>query len=66
MSSSLGQLGVDPRVVRVKLSEDEIAAADAVVLLVDHEDFDLELVADHARYILDTQNCMTGTNIDRL
>ena len=62
----VAELGVDPRVVRVKLSEDEIAAADAVVVLVDHEDFDLELVADHARYVLDTQNCMVGANIDRL
>ena len=60
------ELGVDPRVIRVKLSEDEIAAADAVVVLVDHEDFDLELVNDAARYVLDTRNCMVGANVDRL
>lgn len=56
----------DPRVTRVALSESEVAAADAVVVLVDHEDFDLDLVTRHARCILDTRNCMTGSNVERL
>lgn len=44
---------VDDRVRRVELSADELAAADAVVLVTDHEVFDLDLVTTHARCVLD-------------
>ncbi|MFN2606290.1 MAG: nucleotide sugar dehydrogenase, partial [Acidimicrobiales bacterium] len=54
----------DPRVVldegggsstRVDASPEELAAADAVVVLADHDDFDYEAVAAHASYVLDTR-----------
>jgi UDP-N-acetyl-D-glucosamine dehydrogenase len=44
---------VDPRIVRVEVTQEEIEQADAVVLLTDHDDFDYELVGAHARYVLD-------------
>jgi UDP-N-acetyl-D-glucosamine dehydrogenase len=47
---------VDKRVVRVDCTQAELAAADAVVLLVDHDAFDLAEVAAHAPYVLDTRN----------
>jgi UDP-N-acetyl-D-glucosamine dehydrogenase len=47
---------VDPRIRLVELDRDEIAGADAVVLLVDHDAFDLELVESAARYVLDTRH----------
>jgi UDP-N-acetyl-D-glucosamine dehydrogenase len=47
---------VDRRVVRVDASPDELSAADAVVLLADHDVFDLESVATHARCVLDTRH----------
>lgn len=33
----------------------ELEAADAVVLLTDHDEFDLDAVRTHARYVLDTR-----------
>jgi UDP-N-acetyl-D-glucosamine dehydrogenase len=44
---------IDPRVVCVDLTTQEIADADAVVLLTDHDSIDLDLVASQARYVLD-------------
>ena len=49
---------VDRRVTRVDCTPAELAAADAVVLLVDHDAFDLDAVATHATYVLDTRNCL--------
>ena len=46
---------VEGQVTRVGCSREEIAAADAVVLLTDHDAFDLESVRTHARYVLDTR-----------
>jgi UDP-N-acetyl-D-glucosamine dehydrogenase len=54
---------VDPaqvgcEVTLVDLTPDEIAGADAVVLLADHDAFCLESVAEHAQYVLDTRRCL--------
>jgi UDP-N-acetyl-D-glucosamine dehydrogenase len=57
---------VDRRVVRVTLTADQIAAADAVVLLADHDAFDLNLVVQHARYVLDTRHRLTGPTVESL
>lgn len=40
----------------VELSAEQIRRADAVIVVVDHDDFDAELVRRHARYVLDTRN----------
>jgi UDP-N-acetyl-D-glucosamine dehydrogenase len=65
---------VDPHVVealhhgdalrRVELTVEEIAAADAVVLLTDHDEFDFDMVRANARYVLDTRRRMTGANVE--
>ncbi len=57
---------LDMSVTRVDASADEIAAADAVVLLADHDAFDLDLVAGNARYVLDTRHRLTGGNVEHL
>jgi UDP-N-acetyl-D-glucosamine dehydrogenase len=58
---------VDGRVVRVDATPDELAAADAVVLLADHDAFDLDEVATHARLVLDTRRRLGGgANVDYL
>jgi UDP-N-acetyl-D-glucosamine dehydrogenase len=49
---------VDRRVIRAELTPGEMEAADAVVILTDHEVFDLNVVLDHARYVLDTRHCL--------
>jgi UDP-N-acetyl-D-glucosamine dehydrogenase len=68
--------GADPHVVeaghlyegvrRVEPTAQELAAADAVVLLTDHDSFDYELVREHAKYVLDTRRRLAGPNIEVL
>ncbi len=58
---------VDPRIAFVEPTPEECGAADAVVLLVDHDAFDLDVVCLHARYVLDTRNRLRGgSNVERL
>jgi UDP-N-acetyl-D-glucosamine dehydrogenase len=58
-----GQLpdGVD----RVDAIADELSRSDAVVLLVDHEAFDLDAVA-RAPYVLDCRHRLHGPNVEHL
>jgi UDP-N-acetyl-D-glucosamine dehydrogenase len=57
---------VDRRVVRVAVTAEQLAAADAVILLADHDAFDLDLVVEHAGYVLDTRHRVTGPNVESL
>jgi len=50
----------------VELTAEEVRKADAVLLLVDHDRFDLELVAAEARYVLDTRRCLEGPTVEHL
>lgn len=50
----------------VDLTAEEIRKADAVVLLVDHDEFDLALLAEEATYVLDTRRCMQGPTVEHL
>jgi UDP-N-acetyl-D-glucosamine dehydrogenase len=47
---------VDERVSRVECTPAELADADAVILLTDHDAFDIDEIATHASYVLDTRN----------
>jgi len=50
-----------------ELTAEELEAAEAVVVLVDHDRFDPDLVRRHSRRILDTRNWLgPGEQIDRL
>jgi UDP-N-acetyl-D-glucosamine dehydrogenase len=54
-------------VTPVELTPDELAAADAVVALVDHDAFDAQTVVRHARYVLDTRGWLpAGETVERL
>jgi UDP-N-acetyl-D-glucosamine dehydrogenase len=57
---------VDSRVEMVPLTAEQIAGADAVVLLADHDAFDLDLVLENARYVLDTRHRLTGPTVESL
>ncbi|MBV9041194.1 MAG: nucleotide sugar dehydrogenase [Acidimicrobiia bacterium] len=57
---------IDGRVVRVELTPGELEAADAVVLLTDHDAFDLPLVERHARWVLDTRRRLSGPTVEYL
>jgi UDP-N-acetyl-D-glucosamine dehydrogenase len=50
----------------VPLNDAELDAADAVVLVTDHDAFDLERVAARAGYVLDTRGRISGPNVERL
>ena len=57
---------VDERVARVELTAEELAAADAVVLLTDHDAFDWKLVREHAAFVFDTRHRLAGEHIEYL
>jgi UDP-N-acetyl-D-glucosamine dehydrogenase len=57
----------DSGVVRVTCTPEELEAADLVVLLTDHDVFDYEEVARHARLALDTRHRLPrGPNVEYL
>jgi UDP-N-acetyl-D-glucosamine dehydrogenase len=78
IAQNLRVLGADVRVVdphvapgatdltQVTLTESEVRMADAVVVVTDHDDFDYDMVADCARYVLDTRNRIRGPRIEPL
>ncbi len=49
----------------MELTADEVRRADAVVVLVDHDEFDLDLVRDHP-LVLDTRRCIEGPGVEVL
>ncbi|MCB0990830.1 MAG: UDP-glucose 6-dehydrogenase, partial [Acidimicrobiales bacterium] len=57
---------LDPAITLVELNDDELHSADAVVLLTDHDAFDLDHIAATAAYVLDTRNKMSGESVDLL
>ncbi|MFD5208729.1 nucleotide sugar dehydrogenase [Streptomyces anulatus] len=68
--------GADPNVQKSDISKlnvphvdagpQEVAAADAVVLLMDHTRFDLPMIQEHASYVLDCRNRLSGANVETL
>ncbi|MEU6773208.1 nucleotide sugar dehydrogenase [Streptomyces sp. NPDC046759] len=60
-------LPVDARLVRVEPTPQELADADVVVLLTDHDGFDYDLVAEHAPFVLDCRRRLpSGPTIEVL
>lgn len=53
-------------IVRTKLSAESVDHADIIVLLTDHDEFDLDILSGRAVPILDTKNCVNGANVHRL
>ncbi len=78
IARSLAALGAEVRVADphlsagtlayplVEVSADELDAADAVVIVTDHDAFDYDLVRAHAGYVLDTRNRLDGPTVERL
>ncbi|MFJ8896236.1 nucleotide sugar dehydrogenase [Leifsonia sp. NPDC102414] len=68
-------VGIDDRVedhrwpadvTRASYSAETLGSADAVVLLTDHEEFDLALLSETSAPVLDTKNRATGPTVERL
>jgi UDP-N-acetyl-D-glucosamine dehydrogenase len=53
-------------VVHVDPTPEIVAECAAVVLLVDHDAFDLDAIAANARYVLDTRHRVNGPNVEHL
>jgi UDP-N-acetyl-D-glucosamine dehydrogenase len=74
VATRLGKLGAQVRAVEphaemhqippgvriVDLTEAEVAAADVVVVLTDHDEFDYDMVTRTGRYVFDTRNRCPG------
>ena len=54
------------KMTRTELSEQELAEADAVIVLTDHGGIDYQLVSDHATYVLDTRHVCSGSTVEHL
>ena len=57
---------VDAAVTRVDVTPEELSAADAVVLLTDHDAFDFDDIVKHARYFFDCRHRLAGANVETL
>lgn len=57
---------LDPAVARVEPTPAEISAADAVVLLTDHDAFTLADIGGQAAYVLDCRRVLAGPNVEAL
>jgi UDP-N-acetyl-D-glucosamine dehydrogenase len=57
---------IDQIVARVEPAAEEVAAADAVVLLTDHDAFDIDGIGRHARFVFDCRHHLAGDNIETL
>ena len=60
--SDIGRLNVR----WVEASPQEVATADAVVLLMDHTRFDLGMIEETASYVLDCRNRLSGAHVETL
>ena len=57
-------------ITQTTLTRESVAAADIVVLLTEHDEFDLRLLSESATLVLDTKNCVpvsgSATRVHRL
>ncbi|ANI41946.1 nucleotide sugar dehydrogenase [Mycolicibacterium vaccae] len=57
---------VDGLLTRVEVTPAELAAADAVVLLTDHDAFEYDAVVEHASLVLDCRHRVRGPRVEHL
>jgi UDP-N-acetyl-D-glucosamine dehydrogenase len=63
----VGESGlISSSIERVEPTPAELARADAVVMLTDHDEFDLADIAANAGYALDCRNVLAGANVETL
>lgn len=48
--------------VDIDLTKESLEQSEAVVVLVDHSDVDIDLIAEHARYVLDCRDVIYGSD----
>ena len=50
----------------IDLTAENLGAAEAVIMLVDHDDIDIDLIEEHAPYVLDCRDVVRGDAVDKL
>ncbi len=50
----------------IDLTVETLESAEAVIMLVDHDDIDIDLLAEHTGYVLDCRDVIKGGTADRL
>jgi UDP-N-acetyl-D-glucosamine dehydrogenase len=60
------QSRLDARIRLCDLTSVELSAADAVIVLTDHDAFDWALVRDQSRFIFDTRHRLAGPHVEQL
>ncbi len=64
--SHVGAYEMDDVAARVNLSADEVASADAIILITDHDDVDYDLVLPRGDYVFDARHRLAGTSAEQL
>ncbi len=64
--SHVDRFHLDAQAPRVELTPTEVASADVVVLITDHDDVDYDLVVEHAGYVFDSRHRVSGDNVELL
>ncbi len=64
--SHVDEYELDDVVSRVDLTAEEVSAADAVVIVTDHDDIDYAMVAEKASYVFDTRRRMASLGAEQL
>lgn len=57
---------IDAIAPRVELDAEVASRSDAVVIVTDHRDLDLDVLRSHADYVLDTRRSIDGSNVESL
>ena len=57
---------IDTMLERVEPTAAELSRADAVVLVTDHEAFDVDEIGKYASYVLDCRRVLSGDNVESL
>ena len=60
------ELPVGEGVISTDLTDDELEAADAVVIITDHDNIDYADVATRTDYVFDARRCVSGPNVEHL
>ncbi len=62
----VGPHPIDAHAPRVELTDDEVRAADIVVLITDHDEVDYGRVLNAAQFVFDTRHRVHGSNVESL
>lgn len=57
---------LDDEIDRVELTIDEVEAADAIVLVTDHDGVDYDMVVERADYVFDARHRLDGASVETL